>query len=209
MAWITLSVAAVIVVLLIRVWLKPPGETADRYEFEASLHDLLLSMKDGATMTVSHRDSPLYIRFRRDRGLYRRCDLLVDVPRADWSEPRLDALREHLDRKCIDGVESPDEPGVLLRVRLHVPDVWAPASGAAGARVAWELFEVLGLNEGARFKLASTGEHSARAVRSSAEDWKRGKNPLLRWVARSCMKDFEEEDRAQHRAQHRDSNRSE
>lgn len=197
MNWALLFLVASVFVVLIRLTIKRLLPKVTWYEFESWVHHLLLMKKDGGTVTLSHCGSPLTLRFRRDAGTKRGCDVLVEVPRAPWSEAKLDALRETLERHEIAAVPQPDDADVLLCVRLNVPDIWDRASGAAAARVGQHLFEALGLDRNARFTGTREGQGSAKVWRDVAVRWAEGENRFLRKRGRNLLEYIDEETQSQ------------
>jgi len=149
-------------------------------EFEHWIHSFLKVKKDGSTMTFSHVGSPVFLRFRRDSGREERCQLLMDVPRARWSEPHLAELTRRMESLDVSPVAPAGEIGVLLRVILEIGDIWEPASGARGSRLAQELFAILGLGQEARFNVSMKGENSLRTWRPTAQRWQKGESTVLR-----------------------------
>lgn len=143
---------------------------AQMHEFEHWVHSFMKVKKDGASLTLTHVDSVVLLRFRREEGSNGACTLLLDVPRARWSEAKLDTLRELIERRGKEPISPTDNPGVLLRVRLRVADIWDEASGAAGARLAQDLLRCAGLGNDARFSVAMGGENSSRIRKRLSEN---------------------------------------
>jgi hypothetical protein len=165
------------------------------HEFEHWIHSLMKVKKDGGTLTLSHVGSSALIRFTRAAGHDAKCDLLIDVPRASWSEDRVAALRQLFERRGMEFFEPTENKGVLLRVRLGVTDIWDAASGAAGARIAQEVFSVMGAERHAEFRIAMKGENSARVWGPAAERLREGGNPVLRDIGRRIVDQIDAERR--------------
>jgi hypothetical protein len=184
MRWVLSFCFALLIVAAIRIVARRPGQKISIYEVEHWVHSLAKIKKEGGTLTISDSNSPMFLRLHRGAGTGRSCKILIDVPRARWSEGKLEVLRDRLEQRGIRSEEPATQPGVLLRVTLEIPDIWDESSGASGARVGREVFEALGVAVTARFNVKVRGENSARTWKSTAERWREEGNPLLRYVGR-------------------------
>jgi hypothetical protein len=193
MTWIILILLIALGFLLVRAFVRGAGEAIDRFEFEHWIHSFLKLKKDGSSLALQHSKSKTFLRLQRVRGHSRRCNLLVDVPRARWSEQRAESLRTVLLQKGVTALEPTDTPSTLLRITLEVDDIWDESSGAGGARLAREIFEVLGLEREARFNVTMTGENSNRTWEAAAERWQEEGNPIVRGIGRSIAAEVERE----------------
>ena len=193
--WLVLGVLSFLLVGFMLLLIRSRLREVDQFQFEHCIRGLLLMKKDGGSLTVSHRGSPAIVRFWRAAGRDRHCDLLLDVPRTSWAEERLSAIRDLLDRRDLLYFEPPENKGVLLRVRLRVTDIWDPAAGADGARIAQEIFKILGAEDKAKYAITTKGENSIRVWGSTAKGWVEKESPVLRNIGESTLKDLQEEER--------------
>jgi hypothetical protein len=165
-----------------------------REDFESGVHALMKMKKDGGTMTLAQvGQQGVLVRFERSNGLEDQCDLFIDVPRTRWSERNLAKLREMFEQSGLEHFQPPDRPNVLMRTQLRCSDIWDEASGAAGARIAQHIFDACGVDRGARFKVSTTGENSARVWRGLATQWKDGSNTIGRSVGTKLIDQIEAE----------------
>lgn len=74
-----------------------------------------------------------------------------------------------------------------------MPDIWAPASGAAGARLAHVALEALGVESTALFHFSQSGENSLRMWGSAAERWADSDNAIVRRTGRTTRRALLEE----------------
>lgn len=150
--------------------------------------------KDGGTLTISSDTQPAMLRFERAEGEGEpdeSCTLFLDVPRTTWAEQHVGAIAEFLEGRGIDWCEPPERPNVILRTRLVVPDIWDDGAGAAGARLAQQIFETVGVARNTRFKISTRGENSNRLFARKAPEWKYNRSAVLRFYAKQAVKGFD------------------
>ena len=193
MKWIVASLLIIVLIAATRRLIPRPGSAIDRYELEHWIHSFAKVKKDDSLLTICHTSSLALLRFQRTRGSGDACSLLFKVPRTSLAEARLDSLREALDQHGYNPSEPESEPGTLLECTIELPDIWAPSSGAAGARLAHVAFAALGLGPDERFNILFQGENSIRLWGRTAERWKESGGVVTRWIGRRLHRGVEEE----------------
>ena len=194
MTWLYVILFTSLALLLVRTFVRGAGERIDWFAFEHWVHAFLKVKQDGASMTFSDCASRVFLRFHRRCGSDRRCELVIDIPRARWSETKADIITTTLVQMGIEAKEPSDAPSALVRIELEVPNIWDDASGSAGARVARELFRALGLGREARFNVKMTGRNSTRTWGATAQRWQEEGNPLLRYTGKELESQIKREE---------------
>lgn len=184
MTVLCLSIFSLLILVIVRLHLTAPGRRVDVLEFSHWIHSFLKIKKDGGSMTVSHVGSSVFIRFHRKSEVKDGCLLLVDVPRARWSESLESVLWSLADLREFNATEPHEDTSVLMRVELPIHNVCDESSGAAGARLAQELFDVLGVSGDAKFRVAMTGANSTRVWRPITQTWREGDSAALRFIGK-------------------------
>ncbi len=194
MSWQLLASLAVVGVAAIYLLRKALAVHDTPEGFEHWVRCLATVKKDGGTLTISSDTQPAMLRFERAEGEPdESCTLFLDVPRTTWAEQHVGAIAEFLEGRGIDWWEPPERPNVILRTRLVVPDIWDEGAGAAGARLAQQIFETVGVARNTRFKISTRGENSNRLLARKAPEWKYNRSAVLRFAAKQAVKGFDAE----------------
>jgi hypothetical protein len=135
------------------------GRGKSRSDFSHAVRSLLVLMENGGVLRVRHRGSKTEFNFVREAGTDESAELLLVIPRAEWSEKANAALRQAFDTH---GYKASFDGKNLAEIRIGSTDIWDEASGARGARAAHILVDALSIPRDARFDLALLGPMSRR-----------------------------------------------
>lgn len=140
-------------------------------DFPIFLRSFMLSADVGASCAFRHAGGPVaVVRVVLKASSHdNSCELAVDASRTILAEGKLDRLQQ---RFAQSGFTTPaEELSVLLRIGVHVPNIWHPDSGRGAASIALEMFEALGLaGPGHRYKFDRTGPVTLRKLKAVSFD---------------------------------------
>lgn len=164
MEWILLAIG-----VLFGVWalfnVNAFGRSKARSDLGHAVKSLLVLMDDSGHLSIRARHSPIALRMFRE-GDDRAASLVLQVPMAEWSQGAETALRTLCDVQ--DYEASIDrEPGAEILCSIRIPaeeDIWSPAAGAAGARVANLVLDALGAARDVRLRFDYVGKRSRRLM---------------------------------------------
>ena len=171
-AWtIALVVLGVGAVVGVTLFLPNRHRGLEAHDFAVFLRKFMGSSDVGASCAFRHAGEPLAVVrvVLKSSAHDNSCNLAVDASRTTFAESNLDRLQQRFAHR---GFTIPaEELSVLLRIDVHVPNIWHPDSGSAAARVALEMFDALGLaGPEHRYDFDRTGPVTLRKLRAVGFD---------------------------------------
>jgi hypothetical protein len=158
--WIALVLAGVLIFRTI--FRRGPLELTAQ-ALPARLRKFMISHDNGGRCAFYLISDPnAVMHFTRKSGTDTSCDLIVDVMRTSLTENKARELSKSFDWWKLTPLVPEDEPNVLLRVELNVPDFWDGAAGSVPAGIARKVFEVLGFGRTTRLGCSISGPVSRR-----------------------------------------------
>lgn len=139
------------------------GRGRSRIDFAHGIRSLLLMMENTGFLRIRHRPSTVYLDVIRASGSDRDAELLLIVPRREWSQRSESALKVLFESHDLDAhFDHSLDSEILARVSICIPDIWAEASAASAARAACLVVDTLSIPHDAEFDLGLHGERSNR-----------------------------------------------
>jgi hypothetical protein len=135
----------------------------NRWDFARRIHTLALTMENGGVLHVQHQGSDVRLDFVRESGSDESAEIVLSVPKAEWSIEALPRLRKIFEMQEFNVRFSPDVPDTTVsEMRFYIPDIWDEACGSSVARAAHLVLDALPLPEDARFRIAFKGRGAGR-----------------------------------------------
>ena len=137
----------------------------NRRAFARHIRTLAVAMENGGVLHVKHRGSDARLDFVRESGSDESAEIVLSVPKAEWSIEALPRLREIFEVQEFNVRFSPDVPDTTVsEVTISIPDIWNEDCGSRAARAAHLILDALPLSEDAKFRVAFDGPRSTRGV---------------------------------------------
>jgi hypothetical protein len=136
-----------------------------REEFERFFRDFLNQMADGAVLIIEHQDSSRFIQFAKYCPDRSHTILHFGFPDAPWSRQYFDPLTKVFQTLGIDFSITTGEGLIhrFLEIDFEKEDLEHKIS--RGAHIARVAFEVMGLDENAKYRIHFKGNISNEAAR--------------------------------------------
>jgi hypothetical protein len=140
----------------------------NRKDFAWRIYTLAIAMDNGGVLHARHQGSDVRLDFVRESGSDEFAEIVLSVPKADWSIEALPRLLRIFEMQEYNVRCSPDVPDTTVsEVRFYIPNIWDEACGASVARAAHLVLDALLLPEDARFRIEFKGPRSARLPKRS------------------------------------------
>jgi hypothetical protein len=184
-------IALIIVLLFILIWWGSRPfyhRNVKSEEFERFLRGFVDQGADGSLMFIDHQDSERFVQFAKNCSDQRQTILHFGFPDAPWSREYLDPLAKKFQTLGIDFKITTGEGLIhrFLEIDLEKEDLENKIS--EGAHIARATFEVMGLDESARYRIYFKGGISKEAARPSLEALSDAPNKLVRRLSRHYLK---------------------
>lgn len=161
----------------VALWVLKPTRNVDRTMFSHWLKSLMRYYREGATLRIKDRGSPVELEAIMVRAEGDTCEFLIPVYRGPWSEQHVEEVQRvvQFDTNVSTnplGLARPGETSVCIRTT--VPDIWDRAAGDVTARVIRRMLDTFQVPPEARFKLTFEGQRSLERTKELHRRMKEG-----------------------------------
>lgn len=182
MSWqiVVLVLGALLVAKLVAAWRSSRPHLFDSWEgFDLFVRSLVLERKDGAALTVRHRDSSRAVIVKKLPGGKDHLSFNISVP--DSTSARSCADRRSSETSDVSSTADVSAAGVVFAAEIS--GVGEPLV-VQTVNLMHRLFQAMGLGPGDHFKATITGEYAPEYFRDASEKFLNHEHGAVRAAAR-------------------------